>query len=223
MRPLLFMHFPVIHPETGSLFFNRFYLLAFFIAILSGFLFGYYKKVSLRQVLLSFTLFVLFFIIGNKLFALSTEDWQRLFTFGQWPVHMRKTMLGGITGLLAGIVIYESVMRNSRRMLDLVALILPAGMAIQRIGCLLAGCCSGTPTGLPWGIRYSQYSHAWESQLHSGLIDRSCVESLPVHPTQIYDLLSCLLIILIITFLTAFFPAARAAKLSVAEALRHVE
>jgi ABC-type antimicrobial peptide transport system permease subunit len=39
----------------------------------------------------------------------------------------------------------------------------------------------------------------------------------------IADIGQNLLIILAITFLTAFFPAARAAKLSVAEALRHVE
>jgi putative ABC transport system permease protein len=39
----------------------------------------------------------------------------------------------------------------------------------------------------------------------------------------IADIGQNLLIILVITFLTAFFPAARAAKLSVAEALRHFE
>jgi putative ABC transport system permease protein len=39
----------------------------------------------------------------------------------------------------------------------------------------------------------------------------------------ITDIGQNLLIILVITFLTAFFPAARAAKLSVAEALRHFE
>ena len=47
------------------------------------------------------------------------------------------------------------------------------GDAVGRIGCLLAGCCYGLPTKLPWGIVFRQpYSHA--------------PTGIPLHPTQVY-------------------------------------
>jgi phosphatidylglycerol:prolipoprotein diacylglycerol transferase len=38
---------------------------------------------------------------------------------------------------------------------DEIAVALPLVHAISRIGCLLAGCCWGAPTDLPWGLTYS--------------------------------------------------------------------
>jgi phosphatidylglycerol:prolipoprotein diacylglycerol transferase len=47
--------------------------------------------------------------------------------------------------------------------------------AIGRVGCLAAGCCYGTPTDLPWGIR-----------LTSELVDSSH-RGIPLHPVQLYE------------------------------------
>ncbi|MBI3543679.1 MAG: prolipoprotein diacylglyceryl transferase [Deltaproteobacteria bacterium] len=46
------------------------------------------------------------------------------------------------------------------------------GLAIGRIGCLLGGCCYGTPTDLPWGVIMAN-----ERQLGH------------LHPTQLYEFL----------------------------------
>jgi phosphatidylglycerol:prolipoprotein diacylglycerol transferase len=55
---------------------------------------------------------------------------------------------------------------------DAFAVFLPVGHALGRVGCVLAGCCWGAPTGLPWGIRYPA-SH------DSG--------GVPTHPVQLYE------------------------------------
>ena len=198
MKTLLLFQFPILHPESGNLLFNRIYLLAFFVVILICLIAGYRKKIPLGHLLLAAVTLVLFFILGTKALAFSANDWHQLFLHGQWPVPMRKTMLGGMAGLAVGILLFMSWIRNHRGLLDMVAIIIPSGMAIQRIGCLFAGCCFGIPTDLPWGIRYSAHSHAWASQQASGLIHPGDLLSLPVHPTQVYDLLCCLLIIVLV-------------------------
>ena len=58
------------------------------------------------------------------------------------------------------------------RVFDAYAVFLPFGHALGRVGCVLAGCCWGAPTGLPWGIRYPA-GH------ESG--------SVPTHPVQLYE------------------------------------
>lgn len=44
-----------------------------------------------------------------------------------------------------------------------------ASIAVGRIGCFLGGCCYGTPTEVPWGIRFPS------------------VDELPRHPIQFYE------------------------------------
>jgi phosphatidylglycerol:prolipoprotein diacylglycerol transferase len=65
----------------------------------------------------------------------------------------------------------------------------PAGayaLAVTRAGCIVAGCCFGTVSHLPWAVRYPLGSLA--ANLHStlGLLDHGATASLPVHPLPIY-------------------------------------
>ena len=50
------------------------------------------------------------------------------------------------------------------------------GMGIGRLGCLVAGCCYGKPTGLAWGITFS---HPLAERLQGTPL------GVPLHPTQI--------------------------------------
>jgi len=61
--------------------------------------------------------------------------------------------------------------------------VLLLGLAIQRLGCFLAGCCYGRPTGLPWGVRFPADSPAGRA-----------FPGETVHPTQLYYLLAFLLV-----------------------------
>jgi len=60
-----------------------------------------------------------------------------------------------------------------------------AGQAVGRIGCLMAGCCYGKPTDLPWGITF--YSTSSLAPLGKTL-----------HPTQIYHSLAGLITFIIL-------------------------
>jgi phosphatidylglycerol---prolipoprotein diacylglyceryl transferase len=72
---------------------------------------------------------------------------------------------------------------------DLLAPAVCWAMATFRIGCLLEGCCFGTPTRLPWAVRFPAGSHVWADEVAKGLIPPSAWASLPVHPLEIYFLL----------------------------------
>jgi len=61
---------------------------------------------------------------------------------------------------------------------DAIAPGIALGHVIGRFGCLLAGCCYGTPTSLPWGVTFTDTfaSSNVGTPLHVAL-----------HPTQLYD------------------------------------
>jgi prolipoprotein diacylglyceryltransferase len=203
MNPFLLSRIPVIHHEPGYFQHIGIFILASLAVIITYLVSGYRKKIPLSQLLLGAATFFLFFTLGSKLFACTPGEWHQLLFHGECPGAENKTILGGLTGLLAGVFIYALWTRNSRRVFDIVAIVLPVGMGIQRIACLLSGCCFGSPTHLPWGIRYDQHSHAWISQVISGQITSADPCSLPVHPAQVYDIMVWIII---------FFLSARAAR-----------
>jgi phosphatidylglycerol:prolipoprotein diacylglycerol transferase len=82
------------------------------------------------------------------------------------------------------------------------------GTAITRVGCLLFGCDYGARTDKPWGIRFPQNppwhanpAPAWQHHFNQHLVTQADRYSLPVHPTQIYEMLAGLLIFALVMFL----------------------
>jgi phosphatidylglycerol:prolipoprotein diacylglycerol transferase len=71
-------------------------------------------------------------------------------------------------------------------MADVAAPCVAIGAAIGRIGCFLNGCCDGAMCDLPWAVCFPAHTHAWVRQLNAGLVSAETVDSLPVHPTQLY-------------------------------------
>jgi prolipoprotein diacylglyceryltransferase len=66
-----------------------------------------------------------------------------------------KTIVGGLLGGWLGVEIVKKVSGIKRRTGDLFALPLCVGIAVGRVGCLLAGLADdtyGKPTGLPWAV-----------------------------------------------------------------------
>lgn len=151
---------------------------------------GHRKNIPVRQLLLAAATFFIFFALGCRLPGYSNGEWNQLICHGQWPRAENKTILGGLAGLLAGMGLLAAWSRNSLQVCDQLAIALPVGMGIQRITCLLSGCCSGIPTHLPWAVRYDQHSDVWNSQLLSGQITAADPFSLPVHPAQIYEIIA---------------------------------
>lgn len=70
---------------------------------------------------------------------------------------------------------------------DMAGLVVPLGLGFGRMGCLLAGCCFGSPTGSSLGLVFPPNSPASESEFKAGLLPTMAHESLSIHPTQIYE------------------------------------
>lgn len=85
--------------------------------------------------------------------------------------------------------------------LDSVTPALALGLFLGRIGCFLAGCNGGLPTGLPWGVRFPRDTALFPDQLEAGLISPQATLSLPAHPTQLYESLFGLISLFCLVYL----------------------
>ncbi|MCX6234471.1 MAG: prolipoprotein diacylglyceryl transferase [Bacteroidetes bacterium] len=187
-----------ISTEQGGFYFSLFYFLAFFCAASIFIYDGFRRKYQRDTWLLVLSSATLFFILGNKLLTYSSDDWRYILENLNLPPARGKTILGGIAGVLFGLGLAKYWFRIRHSVLDSMAIAFPVMMAIQRVGCLMAGCCFGKPTNLPWGIEYGIHSYAYQSHMEQGLIQLGDITSLPVHPTQLYDILFCLSIAFVI-------------------------
>ncbi len=96
-------------------------------------------------------------------------------------------------GLILAFVVGVWLMRRYRLPVwataDLYAPGIALGHVIGRMGCLLAGCCYGRPTDLPWGLTFTDPVAA--ANVGTPL-------NTPLHPTQLYDAGAELLILIIL-------------------------
>jgi phosphatidylglycerol:prolipoprotein diacylglycerol transferase len=105
-----------------------------------------------------------------------------------------KFWAGGLTfygGLIGAVVGAWWLFRRDRfpfwKGFDMGGMMVPIGLGFGRLGCLLAGCCFGTPSSAAWAIRFPAFSSASEAQVKAGVLGHKYLESLAVHPTQIYE------------------------------------
>jgi phosphatidylglycerol:prolipoprotein diacylglycerol transferase len=106
-------------------------------------------------------------MLGAKLpFVLS--DWGGLVSGRAW-FSDGKTILMGLVGGYAGVVVAKWSLEIRTRTGDSFAVPVAAAIAVGRLACFVGGCCYGTPTPLPWGVVFPS------------------VDSQPRHPTQLYE------------------------------------
>lgn len=84
---------------------------------------------------------------------------------------------------------------------DAAATAIAAGVVFQRVGCFYQGCCFGKVCRLPWSVHYPPGSPAFQQQLEAGLIAPNATQSLPVHPTQVYEILAAVLALVVMLVL----------------------
>jgi phosphatidylglycerol---prolipoprotein diacylglyceryl transferase len=70
---------------------------------------------------------------------------------------------------------------------DMAGLVIPVGLGFGRMGCLLAGCCFGTQWNSEWALTFPPFSPASEAQYRAGLLKQPGLDSLAVHPAQLYE------------------------------------
>ncbi|TAK12710.1 MAG: prolipoprotein diacylglyceryl transferase [Acidobacteria bacterium] len=85
-------------------------------------------------------------------------------------------------GLIAALVVGLLLVRRYKLPVwktgDLIAPGIALGHVVGRLGCLMAGCCYGRPTSVPWAITF----HNPQAGLNVGT-----PLEVPLHPTQLYD------------------------------------
>ena len=105
-----------------------------------------------------------------------------------------KFWAGGLTyygGLLGASVAAWFLLKRDRfpfwKAADMAGFAVPLGLAWGRMGCLLAGCCFGAESRLPWALSFPPKSPASEEQFKAHDLVSPHFWSLPVHPTQVYE------------------------------------
>ena len=120
-------------------------------------------------------------LVGAKLLLLAVDFRQFSARPGELFGLLRS---GGVFygGLIAGVTVALWYIRRHRLPLwtttDVFAPGIALGHIIGRLGCLMAGCCFGRPTSVPWAITFHDPAAAANVGTPLGV---------PLHPTQLYE------------------------------------
>ncbi|TPG71705.1 prolipoprotein diacylglyceryl transferase family protein [Hymenobacter nivis] len=155
---------------------------------------GQRRGFALRPWLLMQAATLLAFVVGCKLVVLPLTDWSSLgpggAALGAYPV---RSALGGIAASSLVLLALRRWLGLGWAAFDAFVGPLAAGLAVQCLGCLAAGCCWGElagNTGL--GISFGPGTGPYAAQVARGLLAAGAPHALPVVPTQLYGLVLCL-------------------------------
>ena len=111
-------------------------------------------------------------LLGSRILGILEQAPRLTITWRTFLQPGGKTIVGGLLGGWITVEITKRIRGIHSRTGDLFAVPLCIGIAVGRIGCLLAGLADdtyGTPTSLPWAINFG--------------------DGIPRHPTQLYEIL----------------------------------
>jgi prolipoprotein diacylglyceryltransferase len=167
--------------------YNVFYAAAFAVAFLIAWRLGVRAGAKLERHSLFLVVLAVAGVLGSRFlpFDFSAND------VGE------KTVLGGLLAVTVVALAARRLNLIDQRSTNSLAIALLVGFAIGRVGCFLAGCCFGSATSLPWGVRYLPGTEPFAQQQALGLIDVNALSTHPVHPTQLYEAVGALLILCI--------------------------
>jgi prolipoprotein diacylglyceryltransferase len=174
----------------GHDYYTPFYLLATFTNVLLLLVEGWRRGFSLRPWLTLVAAGSLALILGSKLITYPISDWATLL-FRNTPTDTARSVLGGGLAATLTVLALRRWLGLSWAVLDALALPLCGALAVQCVGCVLTGCCFGTPTTEAWGLTYAAGTLPWAAQVCAGLLPAAAAHSLPVAPTQLMALLLC--------------------------------
>jgi phosphatidylglycerol:prolipoprotein diacylglycerol transferase len=134
-------------------------------------------------------------LVGSKLLMLLTEPEYRqnpLLLFSLDFLRSGGVFYGGLLGaIIAGYILMRRWKLPWWKTADACAPGIALGNVLGRLGCFFAGCCWGKPTTLPWGVRFPPEGHEITG-VPAGV---------PLHPTQLYESLSMLIVFFLLLWL----------------------
>ena len=202
MKPFL-----LINPEHPGSYYAFFYLIAFLTGFVLLLIQGRKRNFPVIPWMLVIATAFLFFMIGCQLITFSLLEWEHVMRFDPIPYSTGRSVLGGILLSIPGILLARKFLRFKVGTMDAFAQVLPIALVVERFGCLMAGCCYGTPSRLPWAIQYGKASHAFAQQVHDGVLSADAPYTLPVHPAQLYEVLCCVVIVFVLAKLRTLVRA----------------
>jgi phosphatidylglycerol:prolipoprotein diacylglycerol transferase len=168
-----------------------FVAVGFAVGILTAVRIGKSQGIPSQQVMDMAFVMIVWAIIGSRLFYV-------FINFSYYKAHLLDTIKlwqGGLVfsgGLVATAAAMLWYLRRHHLSFwttgDLWAPSLAFGQAIGRIGCFMAGCCYGQPTGTRWGVVFTN--------------PKSLAPlNIPLYPTQVFEAFSLFAVFLILIFL----------------------
>jgi len=143
-------------------------------------------QLPVRRILLLNATVCLAMLIGARVFSmlLDPDPWSSRLLTGRFRYP------GALIGLGLSLPLLNWMSRGIplRHWFDLLVPGAAFSLAIIRVDCLLAGCCAGGVSHLPWAIHFPAGSKPWYAQVTEGLISITAASTLPVHPLQLYFL-----------------------------------
>ncbi len=148
------------------------------------------------------TVLAFLILLGSKVLYLAEAHW---FPFDDYvPSQLRGSVHGfripgGVLSLAVGMPIVCRLAGFSwLRFGDVIIPLGAVAVVLIRLGCFLNGCCFGKVSALPWAFAFPRGSWAFGYHRARGWIPPNADVSLPVHPLQLYFLLSALLILVVL-------------------------
>lgn len=181
------MNDPIIHIDAsyGSLY-PLFKIGGYWISFLILMYLGYRRKYPLLPFLIIILAARLTFMIGSRLGSVDEAQWSQLLAMNDIQNTVGQSVWGGILLAIPAIILTCRILSFKYPVFSLYVIAVPFGLAFQRIGCLLAGCCFGKPTTQLWGIAYSEGTFCYHSHAEYHLIELGDSFSLLVHPAPLY-------------------------------------
>jgi phosphatidylglycerol:prolipoprotein diacylglycerol transferase len=168
-----------------------FVALGFAVGILTAVKIGKAQGIPSQQVMDMAFVMIVWAIVGSRLFYVLIN----LSYYKEHLLDIIKIWQGGLVfsgGLVATAGAMLWYLKRHRLSFwsagDLWAPSLALGQAVGRIGCFMAGCCYGRPTGSPWGVVFTN--------------PKSLAPlNIPLFPTQVFEAFSLFAVFLVLIFL----------------------
>lgn len=121
---------------------------------------------------------ILYDILNDRFYWLNYFDPGYYMEPGMWGGPLVYLMIA-VTGTLL-------LARDRLNKLDIVAVTLPVPMILAKGACFVNGCCYGAACSLPWAVTFPE-----------GGTERTAPAGVPLHPTQLYEILVLVVIALV--------------------------